>query len=77
MGQEEIRREINKLNFSEKLLLVGDIWDSIAKDAGQQPLPEWQKQELDKRYAEYKAGKIETYDCQTVHDELRGKYGFK
>lgn len=77
MGQEKIRREIDKLNLSEKLLLVGDIWDSIAQDAGQQPLPEWQKKELDKRYAEYKAGKIETYDCQKVHGELREKYGFK
>jgi len=77
MGQKKIRQEINKLNFSEKLLLVGDIWDSIAQDAGMQPLPEWQKQELDKRYAEYKAGKINTYDCQAVHDELRAKYGFK
>ena len=77
MGQEKIRREIDKLNFSEKLLLVGDLWDSIAQDAGQQPLPEWQKKELDKRYAEYKAGKIETYDCQAAHDELREKYGFK
>jgi len=77
MGQEKIRREIDKLNFSEKLLLVGDIWDSIAQDAGQEPLPEWQKKELNKRYAEYKAGEIETYDCQAVHDELREKYGFK
>lgn len=57
--------------------MVGDIWDSIAQDAGQQPLPEWQKKELDKRYAEYKAGKIEAYDCQAAHDELREKYGFK
>ncbi len=77
MSQEKIRQEINKLNLSEKLLLVCDIWDSIAQDTGQQPLPEWQKQELDKRYAEYKAGKLETYDCQSVHDALRVKYGFK
>jgi putative addiction module component (TIGR02574 family) len=54
MSQEKIRREIDKLNFSEKLLLVGDIWDSIAQDAGQQPLPEWQKKELDKRYSDFR-----------------------
>jgi hypothetical protein len=35
------------------------------------------KKRAEKRYAEYKAGKIETYDCQAVHDELREKYGFK
>ena len=77
MGHEKIKQEIDKLNLSEKLLLVGDIWDSIAQGAGQQPLPEWQKKELDKRYAEYKASKIETHDCQAVHDQLRKKYGFK
>lgn len=58
MGQEKIRREIDKLNFSEKLLLVGDIWDSIAQDAGQQPSPEWQKKELDKRYADFQGNCI-------------------
>jgi len=47
MGQGKIRREIDNLNFSEKLLLVGDIWNSIAQEAGQQPIPEWQKKEVE------------------------------
>ncbi len=35
---------------------------------------EWQKHELDKRYQEYKSGKLELRDWQTVHEELRAKY---
>ncbi|MCF8076990.1 MAG: addiction module protein [Desulfotignum sp.] len=61
MGQEKIRREIDKLNFSEKLLLVGDIWDSIAQDAGQEPLPEWQKKELNKRYSDFRGCPIRRF----------------
>jgi putative addiction module component (TIGR02574 family) len=74
MRPEEIKQEINKLNLAEKLLLVEDIWDSIAKGNLELPMPEWQKQELDKRYKEYKAGKQNLHDWQSVHEDLRNKY---
>jgi len=44
---EEIVREVEKLGLSEKLMLVEDIWDGIARDSGELPMPEWQKSELD------------------------------
>ena len=74
MRPEEIKQEINKLNLAEKLLLVEDIWDSIAQGNSELPMPEWQKRELDKRYKEYKAGKQNLYDWQSVHEDLRKKY---
>ncbi len=49
MRPDEIKQEIGKLNLSEKLLLVEDVWDSIAQSNSELPLPEWQKRELDKR----------------------------
>ena len=49
MRPEEIKREIGKLNLSEKLLLIEDVWDSIAQSNSELPMPEWQKRELDKR----------------------------
>ena len=49
MKSEKIKKEINKLNLTDKLLLVEDIWDSIAHSNLELPLPEWQKLELDKR----------------------------
>ena len=74
MRTEEIRNEINEMGLSEKLLLVEDIWDSIAKGNAELPMPEWQKQELDKRYQEFNSGNVEFHDWQTVHEGLRAKY---
>ncbi|MCP4681605.1 MAG: addiction module protein [Desulfobacterales bacterium] len=74
MITEEIKDEIGKLELSEKLLLVEDIWDSIATSNFELPMPEWQKKVLDRRYQEYKEGKLDLYDWKAVHEELRGKY---
>jgi len=41
------------LTLSERIQLVEDLWDSIAAEAESLPLPDWQKQELAHREAEY------------------------
>ncbi len=74
MRIEEIKQEIDRLLLSEKLLLVEDLWDSIAKSNSELPFPDWQKKELEKRYAEYKAGKQSLHDWEDVHEGLRNKY---
>ena len=74
MRSDEIRQEINNLNIAEKLLLIEDVWDSIALSNAELPMPEWQKRELDRRYKEYKAGEQNLHDWQSVNDEIRNKY---
>jgi len=74
MEPDKIAAEINSLNLPQKLILVEDIWDSIALDSGKLPLPEWQKKELAKRYNEYNQGKLELHDWQDVHNKLREKH---
>jgi putative addiction module component (TIGR02574 family) len=74
MRPEEIKEAINQLELSEKLLLVEDIWDSIAVGNSDSPMPEWQKEELDRRYQEYKEGELALHDWKTMHEELREKY---
>jgi putative addiction module component (TIGR02574 family) len=74
MRPEQIRDEVGKLGLSEKLLLVEDIWDSIAASNSEIPMAMWQKRELDRRYKEYKDGKLELHDWVDVHKELREKY---
>jgi len=71
MRPNEIIKEVDKLELSEKLILVADIWDSIARSQSMLPLPEWQKNELDKRYAEYKNGKLGLHDWKEVHSMVR------
>jgi len=64
---------IDKLALSENLILVEDIWDSIARSNSVLPLHEWQKAELDKRYKAYKNGKLTLHEWKDVHEELREK----
>lgn len=74
MRPEHIKDEVRKLGLSEKLLLVEDIWDSIAASNSEIPMQMWQKQELDRRYQEYKGGKLELHDWEDIHKGLREKY---
>jgi putative addiction module component (TIGR02574 family) len=43
--------EVFELTVSEKLLLLEDLWDSIALHPEQIPVLDWQKDELIKRKA--------------------------
>jgi putative addiction module component (TIGR02574 family) len=45
--------DFSHLSVSERLQLVEDLWDSI--DDEQIPLPDWHREELDRRLALYRA----------------------
>lgn len=45
--------DIKSLPIMEKIQLVGDIWDSIAQDAGQLPVTKSQRDEIDQRLERY------------------------
>jgi len=74
MKPNEIIKEINRLELPEKLLLVEDIWDSIAHHP--LPIPTWQKMELEKRYNKYQEGALELYDWKTVRTIKRKTWEF-
>ncbi len=74
MRPDKIKDEIDGLELSEKLILVEDIWDSIAASNAEIPMLEWQKKELDKRYKNYKKGNLALHDWDNVHKDLREKY---
>lgn len=61
--------EINKLSTSEKILLVEDIWDKIAVNDPDVPVPESHRKELDRRLKRYssKPGNLLSLE------ELQGK----
>ena len=74
MEPNKIAFEIKKLSLPQKLILAQDIWDSIALERGALPMPEWQKTELEKRYSQYKQGKLKLHEWRKVHEELRETY---
>ncbi len=46
---------IERLGIEERLILVEELWDSIAADSSAVPLTEAQRTELDRRIAEHEA----------------------
>jgi putative addiction module component (TIGR02574 family) len=47
--------ELTKLNIPEKILLIEDLWDSIATEETTVPIPRNHVMELDRRYEKYTA----------------------
>jgi putative addiction module component (TIGR02574 family) len=52
MIREAIPR-FDELSSAEKLLLLEELWDDLANQPSEVPVPDWQKQELERRYQEY------------------------
>ncbi len=47
-------KELEKLSLAERVQLVEDLWDSIARSHAEDlPVPEWQNVELERRKREY------------------------
>ncbi len=74
MEPDKITAEIIRLSLPQKLILAQDIWDSIALYNDKLPMPNWQKNELTKRYAQYKQGDMELHGWLEVHEELRERH---
>ncbi len=74
MEPNKISAEISRLSLQQKLILAQDIWDSIALEANNLPMPEWQKKELEKRYGQFKQDLVELHDWQQIHNELRERH---
>lgn len=47
--------ELTKLSTPEKILLVEDLWDSIASDESAVPIPQSHLEELNKRLKRYES----------------------
>ncbi len=48
-----VLEELEKLSVAERLQLVEDLWDGIARSNVDMPVPQWQKDELERRKQNY------------------------
>ncbi|MBL7648341.1 MAG: addiction module protein [Candidatus Hydrogenedentes bacterium] len=48
MTIDQLKSEIGKIGLADRLLLVEDVWDSIADENESLPMPEWHRRELDR-----------------------------
>ena len=62
--------EIGCLSAAEKLLLIEELWDSIASDESTVPVPESHRVELDKRYEKYKAEPNSVLTLEELKDRI-------
>lgn len=63
--------DILELPIAERVQLVGAIWDSIAAAPDALPLTEWQRQELDRRLAEFEADPDSGSTLEEVFTRIR------
>lgn len=45
--------EVELLSTAEKILLVEDLWDSVASDESKVPVPQSHTEELERRFKRY------------------------
>ena len=64
--------DFTHLSVAERILLVEQLWDSIAADAGNQylPLSEAQRKELESRCAALDAGEMKTIPWEEAKKSL-------
>ena len=66
-------QEILGLSVDERIRIVEAIWDSIAASPDLLPLTDAQRQELDRRLADYQAYPEDTRSWGEVRDDLEEK----
>ena len=65
--------EFDQLSVPERLELISQLWDSIPESDEDLPIPEWHREELDRRLAEADAAPEAGIPWEQVRAELRGR----
>lgn len=63
--------EILELPVAERVRLVETIWDSISAAPESLPLTQWQREELDRRLAEYESDPASGRTLEEVFARIR------
>ncbi len=71
MEPSETVEEIKKLSIAERILVVEEIWDSIAAEQESLAVTEAQKEELDRRLDAYYASPDEGASWEEVKSRLQ------
>jgi putative addiction module component (TIGR02574 family) len=67
--------ELFALGFEDKLRIVEALWDSIAQRPESIPVPEWQKQELDRRKTAAQSNLQDGITWEQAKAQIRGRHG--
>jgi len=64
---------IDKLSLAQRILLVEEIWDSIAAQADELPITDAQKKDVERRLAAYHKNPNAGSSWEEVKARLRGR----
>lgn len=64
---ETLAKEVGKLSFAEKILLAEDLWDEVAEQEEELPVPAAHKRLLDSRLATH----LKSPDAAITLEEFR------
>ena len=62
--------EIARLSVPERILLLEDLWDSIASEPSSVPVPQSHRAELDRRLAEYEKDPGRLLTLEDLHQRV-------
>ncbi len=65
------RLGIDSLGVAERLELIGEIWDSVARDPDRVPVPESHLMEIERRLAEFSADGDRGAPAEAVIDDIK------
>ena len=65
--------EIARLSTPEKILLVEDLWESIAGDESGVPVPRNHKEELDRRLERYQSDPGRLLSLEELQERIGGR----
>ena len=63
-----------KLGRAERLQLVEDLWDSIAQEDEQTPIPDWKRDELRRRKARFQQHPASGLTWEQVKQQARARH---
>lgn len=66
---------LSGLTPAEKLQLIGDLWDELSSSPAEIPLTDWQKEELDRRKAEFEANPASGMTWDEVKQKIKSRHG--
>jgi putative addiction module component (TIGR02574 family) len=73
MSAETLIQEARKLSIAERIRIAEELWDSVSEEQADFPLTVEQREELDRRMADYEANPGAGSSWEEVRARLEGK----
>jgi putative addiction module component (TIGR02574 family) len=73
INDQTLVEQIKKLSIPERILIVEDIWDSIAVSNEELSIKKEQKAELNRRLNDYNNNKLKSSNWKTVKRRIESK----